>query len=154
MLGGDSGPEELTVNLHVFIHSDVNTKVMAENKFGYAEVVDTFVDLINAATAFAASVAGGFNLVKFLSFALDKYPDLQEAVQDFGTFTAEFLDLTAQEGLNAVGEIEQRVNPSPIATKVVGFLKICAVSYSFIDRTVSGAKGIVDMTKQLFAKRA
>lgn len=125
---------------------------MAQNKFGYAEVVDTFADLINAVVGFLGVTEGGFNLIVFLQYALKTYPDLKEMVDDFGTFSAELLDLTPQEALDAVGEIDGRTPDHPVANKVVGFLKVCAVSYDFLNKTVGGVRGIVKMAKDLIQK--
>lgn len=121
----------------------------SENKFGFAEVVDTFSDVINAVTAFIATVSGGFNLLKFLQFALAEYPNLQEVVEDFDTFLKELADLTPQEALDAVGQIDARTD-GPVADGIVNVLKVAAVSYDYIDKTLNGARRILQMVKDLF----
>lgn len=121
-----------------------------KNKFGFAEVVDTFSDVIKAVIGFLGTIEGGFNLVSFFQYALKTYPDLKEVVEDFGTFTAELLDLTPQEALDAVGEIDGRTPDHPVANKIVGFLKIAAVSYDFVDKTIGRVKGISEMIKDFF----
>lgn len=127
---------------------------MTQNKFGYAEVVDTLSDLINAIVAFLAAIKGKFNLVNFLQFAIAEYSTIQEAVEDFGTFVQELKDLTAQEALNAVAEIEAKTDDHPVANTIVNVLKTGAITYDYIDKTLRGGRGVYDTIRNLFPGKA
>lgn len=70
---------------------------MADNKFGIDEVVDTLIDACKAEVASVDAIGGPENfatkLPQIISFALNNYPRVKEAIDDWNTFRAELLDL-------------------------------------------------------------
>jgi len=120
------------------------------NKFGYTEIVDTFSDLIAAVVGFLATVKGGFNLMAFLQYALETYPTVREAVEDFGTFWNELTDLTGEEALDAAAQIKANAPNHPVADKMTQVITIAAVAYDFGADTIEKAGKIIGMAKELF----
>lgn len=123
------------------------------NKFGYDEIVDTFVDVITALVAFLALWQGKFNLMAFLNWAMGNYPRIQEAVNDFGTFTKQLGDLTAEESKAAAAEIANQVPNDKVAQRIARFLTGLALLHGFVLSTVNGATGLYGYFKDTFSRQ-
>lgn len=121
---------------------------MAENKFGFDEVIDTLSDLTKAASESGIRKAfeeGSFNLMVFLFKAAELYPTIKEAVDDFGTFWQEIKDLTPQESLSVIAGIKANIpNPDPAQAKVISVLQNLALTHKYVQSDVyEGAKALV-----------
>lgn len=124
---------------------------MPEQKYGFTEIVDTLTDLVNAANKFSESVKGRFDIMRFLSFALDTYPKVQEAIQDWDVFVSELKELTPQEALDAVAQIELNTPKTPVSSKMVDTLKLLALTYDYVNKTWVGGDLLLRFGKGIFS---
>lgn len=121
---------------------------------GTTEIVDTFIDIINAIARFLETFKGPFNLMRFLGWAIETYPRIEEAVNDFGTFWAEIEDLTPQEALDATAQIEIGVTKTPVTQKIVDVLKLLALAYDFFAKTRLSIDLLIKFAAGIFRKAA
>lgn len=124
------------------------------NKFGYAVIVATIVELVVAISEFRKVVEKGkkFNLMEFLAWAIGNYPRIKTAYENLEEFGQEVVDLSAEESRNAIAEIELKSPKDPVSIKIVNFLKLLVLAYSFIDQTIAGGKFLYLYGAGLFKK--
>lgn len=118
-----------------------------KNDLSYDEVVDTLTDIIKAVTGFRKAFQGSFDLMRFLAWALDAYPNLREVFEDFDTFLAQLKDLTPEEAQEAVEAIRGAVEPDAVNDRVLYVLQGLAGTYGYVEGTYTGARALVDYWK-------
>lgn len=82
---------------------------MQENKFGYDEIVDTVSDMAKAEVKAYDTFKGKFDLARALTWAIGEYATIKEAYEDFGVFEQEVKDLLADEGMQAIQAISEKL---------------------------------------------
>lgn len=86
-------------------------KAMAEQGTrGFAEIVDTVTDAIKAELGAVEAFKGKFEAVKVITWAFNNYPTVKEAFDDWPIFEAEIKDLFADEGVQALQAISERLS--------------------------------------------
>jgi hypothetical protein len=83
--------------------------MIAENKFGYDEIVDTVSDMAKAEVKAYDTFKGKFDLARALTWAIGEYATIKEAYEDFETFEAQIKDLFADEGMEAIAAIGSKL---------------------------------------------
>ena len=115
---------------------------------GIEEIKDTVVDLLDAIDDFAGTLKGGkFDLVKFFAFAMDTYPKIQEAIEDFPTFIEEIKDLSTDESKEITAHLSTLDLETVYAEKVKYALVGILLSYHFLGSTFEGGKSMLEYWK-------
>lgn len=114
------------------------------NNLSFDEVVDTLTDIIKAVTGFRKAFQGSFDLMRFLAWALDAYPNLREVFEDFDTFVAQLKDLTPEEAREAVAQIRAAVPADEVNEKVLYVLDGLAGTYSYVVDSYLDGRELVD----------
>lgn len=83
--------------------------MQTENKFGYDEIVDTVSDMAKAEVKAYDTFKGKFDLARALTWAIGEYATIKEAYEDFATFEQQVKDLSADEGMQAIEAISEKL---------------------------------------------
>ncbi len=123
------------------------------NNYGYDEIVDTLYDACILDVSVQTKISDGLQLLDALQFGLEAYPKVQEAIQDWGTFTQEFLDLKADESQAVVDAIKAKLIPEEAAkSRVLRVLELLAFGYGLVDFNINSGKELIEKAKYIAAK--
>lgn len=113
-----------------------------QNKLGFNEVVDTFIDLIKAEVAFRKTVVNGkFDLGRFLITSAGQFPVIEEGIKDFPTFWAEVKDLLALEAAVAYTRIVEGLTAEEAEKSVIlDVVLVLTKTYVYADDAVKTAE--------------
>lgn len=101
-----------------------------ENKFGFAEVVDTVSDACKAEVKAYDVFKGEFDLVPALTWAIGEYGTIKEAIEDWPVFEQEIKDLFADEGIQALEAIKANLTEREIEeSRIYKLAVFSAVGY-------------------------
>lgn len=127
---------------------------MQENKFGFAEIVDTVGDMALAEFEANKEFAGKkFDLIKFLTFSLGRYSTLKEAYEDWPTFTKEVGDLTPEESMQAVEAVNAKLSDEVKAkSRLYRVFLFAAFGYKNTNTVVELGKEQLALGAAIFAK--
>jgi hypothetical protein len=115
---------------------------------GIEEIKDTLSDLLEAVDKFEGTLKGGkFDLVKFFAFAMDAYPKVQEAVEDFPTFVEEIKDLSVEESKDLTTYLHEVNIDNKYSGKVKYAIVGVLLSYHFLGSTFDGGKTMLEYWK-------
>lgn len=108
-----------------------------DKNLGFDEVVDTAVDVLEAADTLAQSLKDGFQFTDIPAL-ISVAPKAQEIAKDGRTAINQLLDLTPDEAEAAVAEIARRTgrNPSGIIVKVNEGFTLVARTYRTVKNGV------------------
>ena len=155
-LKADMLANDIYIQLSPFLHRhneavlSKNKAMAKENKYGYAEVVDTISDAIEFGDKAEKALSDGFQVTDLLVM-VQEFPRLKEIYQDRKTFLLEFKDLTAAESEQALAQIAKRTGISIgiVRTKSLAALDLAYEVQALIDDTITRAKRIVEKSKLL-----
>lgn len=127
-----------------------NNTMAKENKYGFAEVVDTISDAIEFGEKAEKALSDGFQVTD-LMVMVTEFPKLKEIYNDRKTFFMEFKDLTASESEQALAQIAKRtgISASIVRTKSMAALDLAYEIQALVDDTITRAKRIVEKSKLL-----
>lgn len=127
-----------------------NKAMAKENKYGYAEVVDTISDAIEFAEKAEKALSDGFQVTD-LMVMVTEFPKLKEIYNDRKTFLLEFKDLTPAESEQALAQIAKRTGLATgiVRTKSMVALDLAYEVQALIEDTITRAKRIVEKSKLL-----
>jgi len=113
-----------------------------ENKYGYAEVVDTSVDAIKVLSSFEETVSStgpspGLQVMDALE-VLRQYPTLMEIYNDRNTFIRELRDLTPTEADEVYAQIaaQTQLLPGEAKKKTLVALDLVRELYDAVDESI------------------
>lgn len=121
-----------------------------ENKYGFAEVVDTFSDAIEIGTAVENAISDGVQFTDLFA-VYQQYPKAKEIYDEFEVFRRQFLDLTPEESRQAFDQIAERtgVDKSVVQGKALLFLSLAGRGYRLVDYALKEATAIAQDAKDL-----
>jgi hypothetical protein len=127
-----------------------NINMAKENKYGFAEVVDTISDAIEFGDKVEKALKDGFQVTD-LMILVAEFPRLKEIYQDRKTFLTEFKDLIAAESEQALAQISKRTGLSGgvVRTKSLAALDLAYEVQALVDDTITRAKRIVEKSRLL-----
>lgn len=118
------------------------TNNMSEAKFGYAEIVDTLVDACKLEISARKKIKDGFDFLKAFQIALEAYPKIEEAINDFDTFVAELRDLEPNEALGALSAIEGALTQDEQDnSRILRVIRLAVEGYDTVADTI--ARGLL-----------
>ena len=126
---------------------------MAENNFGYDEVVDTVTDLVKAEVKAYSVFKGKIDLAKVITWALGEYPNIKEAVEDWPVFEQQVTDLFADEGLQALEAISRNLSDAEKdQSRLYKLAVFGAVGYKNTITVIELGKQQLELGAAIFAK--
>lgn len=93
-----------------FLQSNKHKMRKQEEQRGFAEIVDTLTDAIQAEVKAQNIFQGKFDAIKAVTWALQEYPTIKEAVEDWPVFEAEIKDLFVDEGVQVMTQVEANLS--------------------------------------------
>ena len=126
---------------------------MQENKYGFAEVVDTVTDLAKAEVKSYEIFKGKFDVVKVITWALGEYPTIKEAYEDWPVFEQEVTDLMADEGMQAIQAISEKLSEEEkTKSRIYKLAVFSAVGYKNTTTVIELGKEQLALGAAIFAK--
>jgi hypothetical protein len=122
-----------------------------QNLLGYDEVVDTLADSITVYRKISEPLRDGFQFPDLLSL-YDAYPHLREIYDDRRTFSAQFLDLTAEESISVLDELSQRTGVARDKVEQVAFraFGVAGRTYRLVRHNISEIQDIREEASLIF----
>lgn len=126
---------------------------MQENKFGFAEIVDTVSDACKAEVKAYDVFKGKFDLVPVLTWAIGEYGTIKEAIEDWPVFEQEIKDLFADEGISALDQIKANLTEKEISNSRIYKLAVfSAVGYKNTTTVIELGREQLALGAAIFAK--
>ena len=126
-------------------NQNFSTAMARENKYGIAEVVDTFSDAIRLFDRFEDAVSDGIQFLDAMVI-LSEFPTLKELYDDRITFVRELRDLTADELSEVHAQVAANTgtNLGQVQKKALAALDLAQEVYQVIDEAITKFKVIKD----------
>jgi len=131
-------------------------QILISPNAAHEEVVDSIADVFDVAIVIGEALGDGFQWLPDIIAIASKEKEIREVINDFPIFLDQFLQLTPETALSAVGEARIKTEAKhgelpKAATFAFGILFNLASSYSYTLHTVEGGKQQVENWKNLFA---